>query len=176
VTKKDMTMNSSTSLAPAVVVAIDESATSRAALVWAAKYARAVGARLQAVHVTQYDFGDPVTWAPGLLGAPHTLSGDALNLGRHRIEDLYAATSPEPSWSLHFIGGPVGHEIVAFARNAELLVIGTREHRGLERLLVGSVSHYCLGHAQCPVVAVPDPLTTTSCEPDAVPLAVTALS
>ena len=26
---------------------------------------------------------------------------------------------------------------------------------GLERLLVGSVSHHCLSHASCPVVAVP---------------------
>jgi hypothetical protein len=34
-------------------------------------------------------------------------------------------------------------------------VVGTREHVGLGRLLVGSISHYCLTHATCPVVAVP---------------------
>lgn len=170
-------MNNLTSLtAGAVVVAIDESATSRAALVWAARYARTIGARLEVVHVTQYDFGNPVAWAPGLLGAPHTLSADALSLDKNRIDELYAAMFPEPSWSLHFIDGPIGQEVVAFARDAQLLVIGTREHRGLERLLVGSVSHYCLSHAQCPVVAVPAPVTTPSPDRDAVPLAVTALS
>ena len=34
-------------------------------------------------------------------------------------------------------------------------MIGTQEHTGLGRLLVGSVSHYCLAHACCPLVAVP---------------------
>ena len=36
-------------------------------------------------------------------------------------------------------------------------MVGTREHVGLGRLLTGSVSHYCLSHAGCPVVAVPSP-------------------
>jgi nucleotide-binding universal stress UspA family protein len=34
-------------------------------------------------------------------------------------------------------------------------VVGTGEHTGVRRLLEGSVSHYCLSHAACPVVAVP---------------------
>jgi hypothetical protein len=34
-------------------------------------------------------------------------------------------------------------------------VVGTREHTGWGRVLGGSVSHYCLSHAHCPVVAVP---------------------
>ena len=52
------------------------------------------------------------------------------------------------------------------SKHAELLVVGTREHVGLGRLLVGSVSHYCLRHAACPVVAVPipAPLETESAE------------
>jgi hypothetical protein len=36
-----------------------------------------------------------------------------------------------------------------------LLVVGTREHVGLARLVSGSVSRYCLSHAQCLVVIVP---------------------
>ena len=31
----------------------------------------------------------------------------------------------------------------------------TRAHTGISRVLFGSVSHYCLTHAQCVVVAVP---------------------
>jgi len=160
----------------AVVVAIDESATSHAALLWATRYARDNAAELQVVHVLRYDYGDPVAWAPGMLGVPRTISADAIDLNKRRLGNLYAAMSPEPSWSLHFLDGPAGPGIVAFARGAQLLVVGTREHRGLERLLVGSVSHYCLNHAQCPVVAVPAPVTATSTDRDAVPLGVTALS
>ena len=44
------------------------------------------------------------------------------------------------------------------SKDAKLVVVGTREHVGLDRLLAGSVSHYCLSHAACPVVAVPAPL------------------
>jgi nucleotide-binding universal stress UspA family protein len=160
----------------AVVVAVDESASSRAALRWATKYARDIAAELQVVHVLRYDYGDPVAWAPGMLGVPRTLSADAIDLNKKRLVNLYAAMSPEPSWSLHFLDAPAGPEIVAFARSAQLLVVGTREHRGLERLLLGSVSHYCLSHAHCPVVAVPAPVTTTSSERDDAALTVTTLS
>jgi hypothetical protein len=40
-------------------------------------------------------------------------------------------------------------------QGAAALVLGNRDHVGIDRLLVGSVSHYCLSHASCPVVAVP---------------------
>ena len=40
---------------------------------------------------------------------------------------------------------------------SRLLVVGTGEHVGLGRIMLGSTSHYCLGHAPCPVVAVPAP-------------------
>ena len=42
--------------------------------------------------------------------------------------------------------------------------MGTREHAGLRRLLSGSVSHYCLSHAVCPVVAVPAPASDRRAE------------
>jgi nucleotide-binding universal stress UspA family protein len=139
----------------AVVVAIDESSSSRAALGWAAEYARSVGADLHAVHVLRYDFGAPLTWAPGLLGAPHTVSESAFELAKLSMRQMVDSVSPAPSWTLTFLEGQAGPEIVRYARNGHLLVIGTREHRGMERLLVGSVSHYCLAHAECPIVAVP---------------------
>jgi hypothetical protein len=41
-------------------------------------------------------------------------------------------------------------------------VLGTREHTGLRRAVVGSVSHYCLSHAVPPVVAVPADLEPTA--------------
>ncbi|HEY6686462.1 MAG TPA: universal stress protein [Propionibacteriaceae bacterium] len=44
--------------------------------------------------------------------------------------------------------------MVGESKDAKLLVLDARGHRGLERLLVGSVGHYCLSHAFCPVVWV----------------------
>jgi hypothetical protein len=40
-------------------------------------------------------------------------------------------------------------------RTGQTVGVGTREDVGTGRLLFGSVSHYCLSHAHCPVVAVP---------------------
>ena len=51
----------------------------------------------------------------------------------------------------------LGGSWVGESKDARLLVLGARGHRGLERLLVGSVGHYCLSHAFCPVVWVPAP-------------------
>lgn len=164
-----------TSAARPVVVAIDDSDPSRAALLWAAQHARTIHAELQVVHVLRYDFGDPVAWAPGLPGAPHTVSAGIVDANKHLLHQLFLATAPEPSWSLRFLDGPAGHTIVDAAAEAQLLVVGTRGHRGLERLLVGSVSHYCLAQATCPVVSVPTPATTTASDPVVLPLPIGAL-
>ena len=74
---------------------------------------------------------------------------------RIRVTNTFEAIRPEPDWLLQFAEGDAGRVLVRHSQQAELLVVGTREHTGLGRILVGSVSHYCLSHAACPVVAVP---------------------
>jgi nucleotide-binding universal stress UspA family protein len=53
--------------------------------------------------------------------------------------------------------GQVAPELlkVTIERNASLLVIGTRGHHGLERLLQGSVAEEVFRQASCPVLIVP---------------------
>jgi hypothetical protein len=70
---------------------------------------------------------------------------------------VFEAVSPHRDWVLEFVSGYAGEVLVRRSKDAQLLVVGTREHVGLGRLLAGSVSHYCLSHAACPVVAVPAP-------------------
>jgi nucleotide-binding universal stress UspA family protein len=74
---------------------------------------------------------------------------------RSSITAVFEQVSPRPDWQLGFARGDAGPVLVREAKDAQLLVVGTREHVGLGRLLVGSISHYCLTHATCPVVAVP---------------------
>jgi nucleotide-binding universal stress UspA family protein len=140
-----------------IVVGLNNSPSGKAALNWAAEQARSLGAGLRAVHV--------LDWPHGLSSIGFPAPMNYMNVRREEIEDSYreaiavvfAEVSPLSNWILQFASGDVGHILVEQSQDAQLLVVGTREHAGLRRLLSGSVSHYCLSHAVCPVVAVPAP-------------------
>jgi nucleotide-binding universal stress UspA family protein len=135
-----------------IVVGLDLSQSARAALDWAAKQARATGQTLRAVHVisasSTYSMalgGVAVPIEPSEMDAPH----------REAVAAVFDSVKPELGWQLKFFSGEAGPILVAESVRAALLVVGTKEHMGIGRLISGSVSHYCLSHAQCPVVAVP---------------------
>jgi Universal stress protein family len=46
--------------------------------------------------------------------------------------------------------------LVRLSAHASLLVLGTREPVLKRPYLGGSISHYCISHAQSPVVVVPE--------------------
>ena len=140
-----------------IVVGLDDSATARAAHRWAAAYAHATGKDLCAVHVLDWPIG---------LNASAVKSGTRLRVpkqdvaepywrGIHRVFD--ETSSPQGS-ILQFAQGDVGDVLVRLSTNADLLVVGTREPVRSHRYLAGSVSHYCISHASCPVVTVPEQL------------------
>jgi nucleotide-binding universal stress UspA family protein len=52
------------------------------------------------------------------------------------------------------VEGPAAHVLVKEAKDAELLVVGSRGHGDIAGLLLGSVSHHCAVHATCPVVII----------------------
>ena len=54
------------------------------------------------------------------------------------------------------VGAPAGLALVDASRGAALLVIGSRGHREVVSLLLGSVSEHCVSHAHCPVVVIRD--------------------
>jgi len=160
-----------------IVVGLDESPSSRAALEWAARFAKLTGSVLRAVHVLDWPYGldDADVATPGSAG--RLLTHDQIEARyRGRITRVFDELDPRPDWLMQFARGEVGTVLVRQAARAELLVVGTREHVGLERLLVGSVSHYCFSHAACPVVAVPapSPWASQSSQEAATPLASTS--
>lgn len=140
-----------------VVVGLDASPAAAEALRWAARYARAVGADLHAVHAFVWSEREAV-FLPTDPGA-RDISGRPLRAVQppEDIGQLFASVKPEPDWTLRCFAGDPGPVLSSRAKDADLLVVGTGEHVGLGRFLVGSVSHYCLSHATCPVVAVPAP-------------------
>jgi nucleotide-binding universal stress UspA family protein len=138
-----------------IVVGLDNSPSGKAALEWAAGQAKSGGAVLRAVHALDWPYGLSSIGFPMPMNHMDVKREEMENSYREAITAVFEAVSPRPDWILQFASGDAGHILVQLSQDARLLVVGTREHVGLERLLSGSVSHYCLSHAVCPVVAVP---------------------
>jgi nucleotide-binding universal stress UspA family protein len=139
-----------------IIVGLDDSAVSRAAHRWAAAYAYATRKDLRAVHVLDWPIGlNPSAVKSGTrLCVPKQDIAEPYWRGMHRVFD--DASSPAGS-TLQFAQGDVGDVLVRLSTHADLLVVGTCEPVRGRRYLAGSVSHYCISHASCPVVTVPEP-------------------
>jgi nucleotide-binding universal stress UspA family protein len=138
-----------------IVVGLDLSPSARAALSWAAEHARATGQSLNAVHAV--DVSRDFNMQIGMGGIAVPMNASAMDAAyRETIAAVFDSIHPEPDWRLEFFSGQAGPVLLAESVGAALLVVGAKEHVGIGRLVYGSVSHYCLSHAQCSaVVAVP---------------------
>ncbi|MBA3527881.1 MAG: universal stress protein [Propionibacteriaceae bacterium] len=138
-----------------VVLGITDTPCAQAALRWAAEYARLTQASIRAIHVRPYAVDASVAWSTGFAGMAGIADCVRDEPCPPTIQQMFDAQAPEPGWRLECAEGFPGAVLIAKSSGARLLVIGTREHTGLDRIISGSVSHYCLSHATCPVVAVP---------------------
>lgn len=138
-----------------VLVAIDFSEGSRAALDFAAGLARRLGARLTALHVTRpYATYDPLPAFP----APAPLDPER----QRAIEDdlrrfVTPPGSEHPRAEVFLRDGDPADEILAQAAEggADLVVLGTHGRRGFERWILGSVTERVARTADRSVLAVP---------------------
>jgi nucleotide-binding universal stress UspA family protein len=137
-----------------IVVGVDLSPSARAALSWAAEHARATGQSLRAIHAVDVSPAFNLALGMGAVAVPMEPSAMDTTY-REAIAAVFDSIQPEPGWSLSFFSGEAGPVMVEESVGAPLLAVGTKEHVGIGRLIPGSVSHHCLSHAQCPVVAIP---------------------
>jgi nucleotide-binding universal stress UspA family protein len=141
-----------------IVVGLDDSPSGKAALDWAAQQARSTGAVLRAVHALNWPYGLSSAGFPSPMDVTNVTMEEIQESYRQAITAVFDTASPDSDWIVQFASGDAGPVLVRQSKDARLLVVGTREHVGLGRLLTSSVSHYCLSRALCPVVAVPAPL------------------
>jgi len=77
---------------------------------------------------------------------------------RQLLDAVVAAALAEVGGKVHVDRELVEEQAAAAlteaAKNADLLVVGTRGLGGFKELLLGSVSHQCVLHAPCPVVVI----------------------
>jgi nucleotide-binding universal stress UspA family protein len=140
-----------------IVVGVDGSPASRAALAWAVGQAGETGASVAAV----------IAWhRPALVGgvpfAP-TEGLDSTDYGGSAAKVLSDAVSQtvDPDGPVTVTStvreGNAAQVLLDLAKDADLLVVGNRGHGGFAEALLGSVSEACVHHAQCPVVIVREP-------------------
>ena len=138
-----------------VVVGIDGSWPARAALQWAARYARATQSVLYAVRVLEWPIGFSATSkAPSgpTLHVPDSELDPSYRNGMTRILD---ETAPLPGWRLTFAEGPTAPMLVQLAENADLLVLGSRVLASSGDARNGDIGRYCISRSSRPVVIVP---------------------
>lgn len=134
-----------------VVVGVDGSSGSDAAVVWAAAYAAAHRRRLTLVHgtgapvVTDFDF-DFDEACEGLRAA-------GLRVTEH-ARDVATAASPAVDIAVHLEIREPRSILVDEVSEAHLLVLGSRGRGAVLSLLLGSVSVALAALAPCPVVVV----------------------
>jgi nucleotide-binding universal stress UspA family protein len=136
-----------------IVVGVDGSPGSIAALRWAHAEAALRGAALEAVAVWQYPMISTIP-AFGALPEVTDLSAETEQHLRSVVEQTGLESSPEVPITLRVAEGAPPSALIAAAEGADLLVVGSRGHGGFAGLLLGSVSHQCTMHSTCPVVVV----------------------
>jgi nucleotide-binding universal stress UspA family protein len=135
-----------------IVVGIDGSEHSKAALRWAVEEARLRHARVRAVHAW---------WIYPMLGPDDQHAADRTERGgeeaAERVRAFVAETLGDTDVEVISVavqGAQASAALVEAAKDADLLVVGSRGAGGFSGLLLGSVSQQCTHHARCPVVIV----------------------
>jgi nucleotide-binding universal stress UspA family protein len=136
-----------------IVVGVDGSSESKAALRWALDEARLRGATLRVVRA----WTTPLVYE-GAFIPPDALDTDALQQeAAEALDELIGqASGAETPVSVErlVVQGAPARVLVEAAEQADLLVVGSRGHGGFAGLLLGSVSQQCAHHAPCPVVII----------------------
>lgn len=135
-----------------VIVAVDGSVASRAALSWAVRDAQSTGRRVCAVRV----------FDPAFLYAPpvpvYEAIADARAAERAALRETVTETVGEPAGvrlETELLEGDPATELVRRVEGAGMLVMGSHGRTRAGTVLLGSVGAACVRGAGCPVLIIP---------------------
>lgn len=137
-----------------IVVGVDGSESSKAALTWAVGQAELTGDSVDAVIAWHYPvMVGGLPFAPiGVLEGTDFGAYAATVLADAITETVPADGPVKVSSSVR--EGNAAQVLLEAADGADLLVVGSRGHGGFAEALLGSVSQACVHHAPCPVVVI----------------------
>ncbi|MGW6684138.1 universal stress protein [[Kitasatospora] papulosa] len=134
-----------------VVVGVDGSDSSKAALNWAVSQGRATASAVEVVAVVE----PPVDWY-GMVPQKSDRDNAAEVAGKRLEEIVMEVVGKDPPVEIIMtIGqGNPASALIEASRDAQILVVGNRGHGRFSETLLGSVSLRCVQHATPPVVVV----------------------
>ncbi len=132
-----------------IIVGVDGSPSSNAALEWAAQEAEIRGSALELIHAWNY----PNLGYGGYVAVLEDFEKDAAAL----LDEVVASVRKNyPSLKLvsSLIQGPTAQTIMDRAKEADMVVVGSRGRGGFSGLLLGSVGQQLVHHCPAPVVII----------------------
>jgi nucleotide-binding universal stress UspA family protein len=149
-----------------ICYATDFSPTARAAWPWVVAIASAAGAEVDLVRVTFAPVADRHMPAEAIGRMAQLLQEQ----GQIEVERfLERSTLPRERIHVRLSPGVPGEQIVhqAQERAADLIVMGTHGWSGVVRWMLGSVAHYVIQTAPCPVLTIAPASVSEQARPDA---------
>jgi nucleotide-binding universal stress UspA family protein len=133
-----------------IVVGVDGSQSSLAALRWAVRQAGLTGAPLEIVSAWEWP-ASYLGWAPD---PPDYVPADEAR--RQLDKAVSAVLTPGDAIEVRrsVIEGHPAPVLEALSRTADLVVVGSHGHGEFAGMLLGSVSEHCITHCHCPVVVI----------------------
>jgi Universal stress protein family len=140
-----------------IVVGLDDSPSSQAALQWSAQQAKTTSARLRAVHALEGPYGVGLACPPRPVYpmevtpiTPRSLASQEFHDAyRNEITAILEAVSPPPDWILEFVSGYAGEAHTAVEGRT---AAPCRKRAYRTRSSAGGVGEPRLSHAADPVV------------------------
>jgi nucleotide-binding universal stress UspA family protein len=139
-----------------IVVGVDDSPQSRAALRFALREAVRRGSPLDVVTAW--------TW-PSLTSVDsETETREPARALAQEVQDVALAEVLEdfdmlPILSRQVVEGDAGQVLLRIAKSADYLVVGSSRLSQPDGIQLGPVSDHCVRHATCPVLVVPEPVS-----------------
>ena len=133
-----------------IVVGVDGSEPSLKALRWAAQQARLTGATLRVL--TTWEVATGTGWVPTF-----PVDYDPQAVARQALDEAVTETiGADPDVAVERIvkEGHAAPILLAAAKDADLLVVGSHGHGAFAGMLIGSVSEHLVRHAPCAIVVV----------------------
>ena len=148
-----------------ILIAIDDSLHAEHAAQYGFELARTFGAAVGLVNIVEPAVVSQITTADPMIGLPGQTIGvdemEILDIQKTQSENIVGAAIKKYAGDMnvtHFTEyGSTTDGIIKCANEfeADLIVIGTHNRHGIDRLLMGSVAEHVVRHSHVPVLVVP---------------------